>query len=153
MKGLRWQVVGAGVIALVGHVAVSAGQAVGSKTTLRVEIVGFRNSNGTARVALWQTQDGFPEDPEKAQHKYVVPIVGGRATVVVEGLDPGPWAIAAFHDENGNGKLDKGLMGIPKEGVGISRNARGRFGPPSFDQARLDLSPGARDVTFRIIYY
>jgi uncharacterized protein (DUF2141 family) len=44
-----------------------------------------------------------------------------------------------YHDENGNGQLDKNMMGIPRERVGFSRDARGRMGPPSFADAAIDL--------------
>lgn len=120
---------------------------------VRVELTGFRNDRGAARVAMWRSRDGFPVDASKAAHRFLVPIVDGRASLVVEAVEPGTWAFGAFHDENGNGRIDKNLLGIPKEGLGVSRDAKGRFGPPSFEDARLEVPPGERIVTFKVVYY
>ena len=38
-----------------------------------------------------------------------------------------------------NEKLDTNFFGIPKEQFGFSNNAKGRFGPPSFESASFEL--------------
>jgi len=122
--------------------------------TLTVEITGFHNDRGNAKVALWRSRNGFPADESKAERRYEIPITNGRAELTIEGLEPGPLAIAAFHDENDNGRIDRGFLGIPKEGLGVSRDAKGTFGPPSFDKARLNVGAGdSQVVRFRIFYY
>ncbi len=40
------------------------------------------------------------------------------------------------------------FIGVPKEGRGYSKGARGRFGPPSFDDAVFTM--GDADLTIRI---
>ncbi|MEO7411323.1 MAG: DUF2141 domain-containing protein [Sphingomicrobium sp.] len=49
-------------------------------------------------------------------------------------LPAGTYAVGAFHDANGNGKLDT-LMGIPKEGFAFSRNPALRARAPHFNEA------------------
>ena len=61
------------------------------------------------------------------------------ATITFRGVAPGRYAIAVFHDENGNGKMDKALL-IPKEGFGFSRDAPVRMGPPPFSAAAFDVA-------------
>ena len=61
--------------------------------------------------------------------------------------------ISAFHDENANGKLDKNFIGIPVEGFSASRDARARFGPPSFDDARFDYRGGVAKMSVRMRYF
>ncbi|CAN5362475.1 hypothetical protein BH10PSE2_BH10PSE2_03250 [soil metagenome] len=58
----------------------------------------------------------------------------------VLGLPPGQYAIAAFQDVDGDGKLGTGSFRIPREPFGFSRDARGRFGPPGFDAAAFALT-------------
>ena len=41
-------------------------------------------------------------------------------------------AIAIFHDTNGNGAVDEGFFGIPKEQYGFGNNARPLFRAPSY---------------------
>jgi hypothetical protein len=53
-----------------------------------------------------------------------------------------------------NERIDLGFLGVPKEGLGVSRDARGTFGPPSFDAAKLALTAGEkRTVSIRVVYY
>jgi uncharacterized protein (DUF2141 family) len=43
-------------------------------------------------------------------------------------------------------------MGIPKEGFGFGNNAMGMFGPPSFDEAKVnikDKSPAKQSVKLK----
>ncbi|HEY3445596.1 MAG TPA: DUF2141 domain-containing protein [Myxococcales bacterium] len=134
-------------------VSASEPEGKGGRLTLVVEITGFRNDRGNAKVALWHSREGFPADESKAVRRYLVPIVAGRAILTVENLEPGTWAIAAFHDDNDSGKIELGFLGIPKKGLGVSRDAKGFFGPPSFEAAKVVLGPGERRVSFRVVYY
>jgi uncharacterized protein (DUF2141 family) len=56
-------------------------------------------------------------------------------------LPPGEYAAVAFQDVNGNGKLDKNFLGIPREPYGFSNSARGSAGPPKFSAAAVTLNP------------
>jgi uncharacterized protein (DUF2141 family) len=63
----------------------------------------------------------------------------------------GPFAVSVFHDEDLDRKLDTGLFGAPSEDYGFSRDARGTFGPPRFEDARLELAPGeSKRVAIRV---
>jgi len=50
----------------------------------------------------------------------------------------GKYAVSVFHDENSNGKLDTNFLGIPREGVGASNNAKGHFGPRNSARQRFN---------------
>ncbi len=67
-------------------------------------------------------------------------------------LPSGDYAVALFHDENGNGKLDTSL-GIPREGIGFSNNPRLLFGPPRFAAASFAVTNLAVDETVRMKYF
>jgi uncharacterized protein (DUF2141 family) len=58
-------------------------------------------------------------------------VPAGNPAITFANVAPGRYAVALFHDENANGRLDKVLM-VPKEGFGFSRDAPVRFGPPRF---------------------
>ncbi len=120
--------------------------------TLVVEFSGLKSDRGQLHASLYASEDGFPTEPGKALRQVDVPISGGRARVVLEGLAPGGYAVAAYHDENGDGKLDTGFLGIPTEGLGASNDAKGFMGPPSFDKARVEVKAGENHVAVRISY-
>lgn len=100
--------------------------------TLTIRVVGASNAGGEIRVALFQNAQGFPADASKAFRTQPAQI--NRQTLSAEvrftGIPQGVYAVSVFHDENGNGKLDKSLVGIPKEAYGASNNPRKRCGHP-----------------------
>lgn len=62
--------------------------------------------------------------------------------IELKGVVYGRYALRVFQDLNGNGKLDTGWMGIPKEPYGFSNNAMGRFGPPAVEDLWFDFAEG-----------
>ena len=96
--------------------------------------------------------DGFPTAPEKAIRRMSTGIQSGGALCQFDGLPAGVYAAAMIHDENGNRKLDTNWMGIPTEGYGASRDAKGRFGPPRFEDAAFSYSGGSVRVPVQVQY-
>jgi len=86
-------------------------------------------------VSVHRPSADFPESDEGVVAATTV-IAGSDATTVTIGnLAPGNYAIAVFADLNGNGELDSNFLRMPVEPYGFSNDARGRFGPPDFDEA------------------
>jgi uncharacterized protein (DUF2141 family) len=139
--------------ALVVLLANAAGGA-DAQGTLVVEVSGFHSDRGQLLLRLYDPRGaaGFPVDGDKALRQHRQRIEGSRAIVRLEGVPFGALAIACVHDENGNGKLDTGLFGIPKEGVGASNGARGHRGPPEWKDARFDFRGDGQVVRVGIIY-
>ncbi len=140
----------AGVTGATGAPATPARPA--ATATLVVEVEGLKDDAGHVHAALHASADGFPTRPEKALRQADAPISGGRARVTFDGLVPGGYAVSAYHDENGNGKLDTGFLGIPSEGLAASNDARGFMGPPSFEKARVEVGPGTNVIVVRVSY-
>ena len=61
------------------------------------------------------------------------------AEMFFESVPSGVYGIRAYHDTNGNERLDFNTRGIPDEPTGNSGNARGFFGPPKFGQLKFTL--------------
>lgn len=81
------------------------------------------------------------------------PAVAGEAQVVVRGIEPGVYAVQAFHDENNNFDLDRSFLGMPREGIGFSNDAPMRFGPPSFEDAAIEIDAGGAATRLRLRYF
>jgi uncharacterized protein (DUF2141 family) len=124
----------------------------GGTASLRVQVKGVRSDSGVVRVLLFDGPEGYPTEPGKALRTRASPISKGEVVVVFEGLGAGTYALFAFHDEDGNGKLRSNFIGMPKEGVGASNNAKGRAGPPSFKAASVEVTGGERSVSFSLRY-
>jgi uncharacterized protein (DUF2141 family) len=119
--------------------------------TLDVAVSGMHSDKGSLYISLYNSEKGFPRDPRGAIRLTHAPIVNGISTFRFTKLLPGTYAIACFHDENGNGKLDANFFGIPSEGIGISNNAAGFLGPPKFRDAKFSLNRDTA-ITIRIKY-
>jgi uncharacterized protein (DUF2141 family) len=78
------------------------------------------------------------------------PAKAGETVVTVDGVPTGSWAVLSYQDENDNGKLDRNVLGIPKEPYAFSRDARGRFGPPSFEDAAFELREEKAVTTIKL---
>jgi uncharacterized protein (DUF2141 family) len=117
--------------------------------TLKVTIDGFNNDKGDAKISLFNSKETYLAG-NTGVHMAALPIKGGKAQWVLSGLPYGTYAIKIFHDENGNGKLDKNAMGMPKEQFGFSNNARGTFGPPDYEQAKFAFSAANSAITITI---
>ncbi len=101
--------------------------------TLLILVKGFKSVEGQLMVALYNTSDEFlVKDPYKGS---ITPISANEELVKFENLPYGDYAVAAIHDMNKDGKLDKNILGIPTEGYGFSNNVIDKYGPPTFLQA------------------
>lgn len=130
-----------------------AGPAAGDRAaTLTVEVGGLRSGEGQVLLALFRGPDGFPGAHGKAYRWTAAPIAAGRAQIELSGLPPGEYAFALVHDENGNHRLDKNWLGIPKEGFGASNDARGRFGPPKYADAKFMVTQDGAVQRVRVAY-
>lgn len=118
-----------------------------------VQMSGFHSDRGKAFVALWRTADHFPGVPPPDTPARVVPIVGRTAEARFTDVPPGSFAITVFHDEDGDAQLKENIVGVPKEGIGFSRNVKPRFRAPRYREAELALEPGEHEqVAIRMLY-
>lgn len=118
---------------------------------LRVHIDGFRNQKGDAGVTVFTSPDGWPENNAKAFTHSGHPFSGDKTTVELR-LPPGRYAIAALHDENSNHKLDRNMVGFPKEGFGFSNNPKVGLSAPGFDKAAMQVTCPVTETTIHLIY-
>jgi len=113
----------------------------GQKINLTVEMSGFKSDDGRVKVGLYNSEGTFLKTTFKS--------VGGdiknsHASVTFEGLEKGEYAVSIYHDENNNGKMDTGFMGIPTESYAASNNAKGFMGPPKYADAKFVLQNNSK---------
>jgi len=107
---------------------------------LTVIVKGITQLKGVVSIGLFFGADEFNGlKPNTRYRGKRVPASGESVEADFSGLQPGEYAVAIYQDENNNGKLDKNLLGMPKEKYGFSNNASGSFGPPTFDDAKVRL--------------
>lgn len=104
---------------------------------LTLDVSGFSSSEGALMVAAFQTSGDWLKKSVAAERVPLSQARDGKISVTLKDLPEGPVAISLYHDKNGNGKLDANLMGMPTEPYAFSRQAKGNFGPPRFEDALL----------------
>src|SRR5271165_649559 len=133
-----------------GHLLVKAQSS--RENLVHVDIAGLRNDKGQVLCALFSSAIDFPKRADQALAQVRSGISHGHAVCEFPGISSGTYAVSVFHDENSNGKLDANFVGIPREGVGASNNAKGHFGPPKFADAAFQFLGGRRDMEITIVY-
>ncbi len=122
---------------------------VGSAAELEVRVNGLNSAEGELRLALFADEVSFEAGEPLAG--VFLPANPDGLSIALGGLPRGNYAVSVFHDENGNGLLDRNLVGAPREPYGFSNDARGRFGPPRFEEMRFSLGddPMALEINLR----
>ncbi len=115
---------------------------------LRVRVLGLASEAGTVQVALYNSAESYKVS--KALAGQFAPARKAGVSAVFSDLPPGNYALAVFHDLNGNDELDSNLMGIPNEPYGFSRNARGRFGPPTFEDMSVVVGEASSSIEIEV---
>lgn len=103
---------------------------------LEVTVKNIQELKGTIRMSVYSGEDNFMKKNPISKE---VKVTGKEVTVVFENVKPGEYAISTYHDVDDNKELDTGFMGIPQEPYGFSNDARGSFGPPSYEKAKFKV--------------
>lgn len=118
--------------------------------SITMNIGNVRNARGRVVVDICP-QERFLADGCVLHEE--VPASAGTTTVTIPNVPAGQYAVQAFHDENANGEVDRGMLGIPREGVGFSRNARIGLGPPKWRDAVFVHQGRAETIGFSVRYF
>jgi len=102
---------------------------------------------GTLMLAMYNSAEAFEGSVSKEKRSEIGVFKGLElyldpedSTQLSTEIPDGEYAIAFFIDTNGNKKLDKNFLGIPKEQFGFSNNAMGTLSAPTFEQAKFTVT-------------
>ena len=118
-----------------------------------ITVTNLRNADGVVRACMTSTKKSFPKcRGVDGVHSATVKAHEGKLLLMFKDVRPGSYAIALLHDENANGKADRALGMMPREGFGFSRDAPVRMGPPKFDDAVFEVGGQHHDMTIKMRY-
>lgn len=125
-----------------------AGQVTSSSAvSLTVNVTGYKSWNGFVRIAVFNSSEFWPEDKDNAVFTITSPINSDTVSIEIPELEQGEYAVAAFHDEDGDAVFDRGLFSVPTERYGFSNNARSSSGPPDYRDATFTVEGDPLTVT------
>jgi uncharacterized protein (DUF2141 family) len=117
------------------------------------QIIVFSNqgkAKGKVYVAFYNKEADFLRKDKIFLEKTVEINARGTVSISFENMTPGTYAIAAFLDENGNGKMDTNFLGFPKEKYGFSNNARPMMRAATFKEASFAVSNKENTINIKL---
>ena len=120
--------------------------------SLILAVDGLRNSNGIVQFSLYNKDGTIPDDEyHKFYRKKTGVIYKNSSAVIFKNLPKGIYAVNILHDENSNGKIDKGFI-LPIEGIGFSNyHSIGLTNRPNFIDASFKLNANIKKI-IKVIY-
>ena len=116
---------------------------------LVVTFHGLKAGGGAIMASLAAGPEAYDgKAPAAAQG--MVQVQGDTVTITFGGLAPGRYAVRAFHDVNGDGKLGTNPFGVPTEPYAFSNNAHAAMGPPPWTAAAFEVKAGQNVQTIDI---
>jgi uncharacterized protein (DUF2141 family) len=120
---------------------------------LTIRIAGLRNHKGQLIFGVFTSPDGFPNIEGKSVNWQVKDAGGAEPVTFDADLPPGVYGASVLHDENRNGQMDRNLAGIPREGYGVTNNAKPALRAATFDESAFTLPPEGRAMTISVQYF
>ena len=120
--------------------------------SLTIEGKNLRNSKGFVQFTLYNKNGSIPDEDYENYYKILKgEIVNGSSTITFKNIPSRKYAINILHDENKNGKIDKGFI-LPIEGIGFSNfQSIGFSNRPNFSKASFELKEN-KTISVKVIY-
>lgn len=113
---------------------------------LRVVVSGVRTADGLMTITLYpdKPSDFLARTGKIARLRIPVTVPETDACMVAPG--PGAYAVAVYHDVNGNQDFDRTFIGLPAEPFGFSNDPGRIRGIPKFQDVRFEAAIGDTPV-------
>jgi uncharacterized protein (DUF2141 family) len=116
---------------------------------ITITVKGVRNAKGRIAALAFVDGKGFPDRVAQARTQAIVPAQAGEVTMVIKNVPEGKVALTILHDEDGDGRLKRNLIGIPVEGVGMTGKPLGNRSP-RFEEAIVEIQGDQqREITLK----
>ncbi|MGN6376842.1 MAG: DUF2141 domain-containing protein [Sphingomonas sp.] len=122
----------------------------GDRVKLEIAATAVRDARGEVAFTV------YPDDRQRflAAHGKLARARVPAAAPVTRAcfwLAPGSYAVATYHDENGDHHFNRTLFAA-KEGFGFSNDAPTTFGLPTLESARFRLPSGGATISIKTRY-
>ena len=120
---------------------------------LKIDVQDVENAKGHIVLAVYKQGDfsGSKDGPPPA-YSNKSPAAPGVVSFMVEDVVPGAYTIVVFHDENDNEDVDTTWIGLPKEGIGFSNNAKINMGPPAESEMLFEVTEEGAEQAIALAY-
>lgn len=120
----------------------------GGQAAIILKVTGLRSEKGQVKIAVFNSSEKWLG--EQPRYSSTINVDGQTVTWTIKDVPYGDYGVAVFHDENGNGKMDKNVLGIPLEPYGFSNNLRAIFGPPKWETAKFIVKGSTTEMSIEV---
>jgi uncharacterized protein (DUF2141 family) len=115
----------------------------------------MRNLRGQLCVSMFTTAEGFPADGDKSVFSrcFKFEELNENSEIILTHPNSSSFAVALFHDENGDSQLNTGAFGIPLEGFGFSNNPKIRFSAPKYSECVVQPTDSPHNLSIELRYF
>ena len=144
----------AGVVALLAACASTPAKTAGHPTgpcSLVIHLKGLSPAPGSGPVpiAVWSSPQTFMQRGKWYETREVA-ADAVASPVRIDGLEPGTYAVSAFHDVARTGTLRRGMLGIPADPWAVS-GMTSALAPPTWSRACFEVKPGVNELTLQFM--
>jgi len=129
------------------------GAATARAQNVTVTITGLKADKGQILISVFNSEQGFEDEKAVSTTPFTkTKTVNGVLTVSLT-LKPGTYGLTIIDDENGNKKLDKNMIGIPKEGIGFSNFYLSGMSKPKLSEFQFEVKTAPVTVQSKLRYF
>jgi uncharacterized protein (DUF2141 family) len=121
-------------------------------TTIKVTVEKVRSSKGLITAVLYDDNPKTFLKNGARLDRIRVEASEGRTELCLNAPAAGRYAVALYHDENGNKEFDTDFLGIPTEGYGFSQNPGFRFGKPDVEETVFAIESDPVALSISMLY-
>ena len=120
----------------------------GGLATVILRVTGFHSEKGQVKIGVFNSSEKWLG--KQPVYSSTIQVDGQTVTWKINDVPYGDYGVAVFHDENGNGKMDKNVLGMPLEPYGFSNNVRIALGPPKWEKAKFTVKSSTVEVSIEV---
>ena len=121
-----------------------------AKGSIQLTLKNLEVGQGSVRLAIYDNSADFEQQGKTVYGTVITDFSEKEKKIALPELGFGQYAIAVYQDLNNNKKLDKTVLGIPKEPYAFSNNPTVKWNPPSFAESKFQLQNGALPMEIRL---
>ena len=119
---------------------------------LHVTVSNLRSADGLVNLTVYGDNPADFLASGKKLARVRAPVRAGVTELCIAVPQRPSYAIALYHDENGDRRFNRNLVGMPTEGFGVSNDAETTLGIPSYESARFTAQPGDNRLSITVRY-
>jgi uncharacterized protein (DUF2141 family) len=121
--------------------------------TLHINATHVTTHKGQLLVAIYDSEGSFLDISKAVRLQKLAINDQSSYQISFDGLPKGEYAVSLAHDENGNGKLDVNVFGIPSEPYGFSKNVRPKYRAAKWEEAKFTLGDKGEKVEIKLEHW